>query len=131
MAHKTLFHSVPERPDFPAEELKILDYWNKIDAFNQQLKLTQHHPRFTFYDGPPFATGLPHYGHMCAGTIKVTPPLKTLGCDLQILLAERKARGKTLRLGLPRPPRRVRNRQASPNQAPRRSPRGIPFLLSI
>jgi hypothetical protein len=26
---------------------------------------------FTFYDGPPFATGLPHYGHMCAGTIKV------------------------------------------------------------
>lgn len=28
-------------------------------------------PEFTFYDGPPFATGLPHYGHIAAGTIKV------------------------------------------------------------
>jgi len=35
------------------------------------LELTKDCPRFTFYDGPPFATGLPHYGHMCAGTIKV------------------------------------------------------------
>lgn len=32
--------------------------------------MTKDCPRFTFYDGPPFATGLPHYGHMCAGTIK-------------------------------------------------------------
>jgi isoleucyl-tRNA synthetase len=29
-------------------------------------------PEFTFYDGPPFATGLPHYGHIAAGTIKVS-----------------------------------------------------------
>lgn len=35
------------------------------------MELTKNCPRFTFYDGPPFATGLPHYGHMCAGTIKV------------------------------------------------------------
>lgn len=28
-------------------------------------------PEFTFYDGPPFATGMPHYGHILAGTIKV------------------------------------------------------------
>ena len=31
--------------------------------------------RYTFYDGPPFATGLPHYGHILAGTIKVGTPV--------------------------------------------------------
>jgi isoleucyl-tRNA synthetase len=35
------------------------------------LELTKGKPLYTFYDGPPFATGLPHYGHIAAGTIKV------------------------------------------------------------
>jgi len=35
------------------------------------LKRTEGLPEYTFYDGPPFATGLPHYGHIAAGTIKV------------------------------------------------------------
>ena len=35
------------------------------------MKKTKDRKPFTFYDGPPFATGLPHYGHICAGTIKV------------------------------------------------------------
>ena len=33
--------------------------------------MSEGKPAFTFYDGPPFATGLPHYGHLLAGTIKV------------------------------------------------------------
>ena len=33
--------------------------------------MSEGKPEFTFYDGPPFATGLPHYGHIAAGTIKV------------------------------------------------------------
>jgi isoleucyl-tRNA synthetase len=37
---------------------------------NKQLELTKNLPRYTFYDGPPFATGLPHYGHLLASTIK-------------------------------------------------------------
>lgn len=37
-----------------------------------QLKLSEEKPEYTFYDGPPFATGLPHYGHLLAGTIKDT-----------------------------------------------------------
>ncbi|CAD8185795.1 unnamed protein product [Paramecium octaurelia] len=61
---------VEERVNFPEEEVKILKYWNEINAFQKQQDLTKDRPRFTFYDGPPFATGLPHYGHMCAGTIK-------------------------------------------------------------
>jgi len=35
------------------------------------MKRTEGLPEYTFYDGPPFATGLPHYGHIAAGTIKV------------------------------------------------------------
>lgn len=60
--------------DFAAEEEKVLEYWNKIDAFHTQLRLTENKPRFTFYDGPPFATGTPHYGHMLASTIKDIVP---------------------------------------------------------
>lgn len=40
--------------NFPAAEEETLQYWREIDAFQTQLRLTQHRPRFTFYDGPPF-----------------------------------------------------------------------------
>ncbi|XVF55001.1 hypothetical protein PTKIN_Ptkin06aG0001300 [Pterospermum kingtungense] len=55
---------------FPSEEERILSYWSHIDAFKGQLARTQNLPEYIFYDGPPFATGLPHYGHILAGTIK-------------------------------------------------------------
>ncbi|KAJ1703600.1 hypothetical protein LUZ63_003379 [Rhynchospora breviuscula] len=55
---------------FPKEEERILSFWNEIDAFKTQLKRTEGKPEYIFYDGPPFATGLPHYGHILAGTIK-------------------------------------------------------------
>ena len=63
---------VPERPNFPREEEKVLKFWNEIKAFETQLEISKGKPEFTFYDGPPFATGLPHYGHIAAGTIKVS-----------------------------------------------------------
>lgn len=58
--------------DFVKEEESVLKYWNEIDAFKTQLKLSEKYKRYTFFDGPPFATGLPHYGHILAGTIKDT-----------------------------------------------------------
>ncbi|KAJ8966624.1 hypothetical protein NQ314_003418 [Rhamnusium bicolor] len=61
---------VPEAISFPREEEKILSYWKQIDAFQTCLKQAKDRPRYSFYDGPPFATGLPHYGHILAGTIK-------------------------------------------------------------
>uniref|UniRef100_H2Z861 Isoleucine--tRNA ligase, cytoplasmic n=1 Tax=Ciona savignyi TaxID=51511 RepID=H2Z861_CIOSA len=61
---------VPEKFDFPKEEEKILELWNELDAFQTSLKQSKGKPRYAFYDGPPFATGLPHYGHILAGTIK-------------------------------------------------------------
>ena len=56
--------------NFPKEEEKILQLWAELNAFQECLKQSAKKPRFTFYDGPPFATGLPHYGHLLAGTIK-------------------------------------------------------------
>ncbi|KAI7845602.1 hypothetical protein COHA_000889 [Chlorella ohadii] len=55
---------------FPAEEEEILKFWQEIDAFKEQLRRTKGKPEYSFYDGPPFATGLPHYGHLLAGTLK-------------------------------------------------------------
>ncbi|KAA8541578.1 hypothetical protein F0562_022730 [Nyssa sinensis] len=55
---------------FPKEEEKILEWWTEIKAFETQLERTIEFPEYVFYDGPPFATGLPHYGHILAGTIK-------------------------------------------------------------
>jgi isoleucyl-tRNA synthetase len=54
--------SVGDKFSFSLEEEKILDYWNKIDAFQTSLKLSEGRPEYSFYDGPPFATGTPHYG---------------------------------------------------------------------
>jgi isoleucyl-tRNA synthetase len=77
----TLF-LVPDRPDFPQEEVKVLNFWKEIDAFKQQNERTKGRKPYTFYDGPPFATGLPHYGHIAAGTIKVSrnPPFLIRVC---------------------------------------------------
>lgn len=49
-----------------------MHYWDEINAFQQQLKMTEGMKPYTFYDGPPFATGLPHYGHLAVGAIKDT-----------------------------------------------------------
>ena len=66
--------AVAENIDFVKEEEKILELWKNIDAFQNCLKQSKGKPRYTFYDGPPFATGLPHYGHLLTGTIKDIVP---------------------------------------------------------
>ncbi|CAO1622138.1 unnamed protein product [Jaminaea pallidilutea] len=65
-------HDLTSHFSFPKEEAKVLSYWREIDAFKTSLKQSKEEGRkpFSFYDGPPFATGLPHYGHLLAGTIK-------------------------------------------------------------
>ena len=62
---------VAEKTDFAREEERISKFWEDNEIFKSQLKKTENCPEYSFYDGPPFATGLPHYGHICAGTIKV------------------------------------------------------------
>jgi isoleucyl-tRNA synthetase len=63
---------VPERISFPKTEEDVLSHWREIDAFATANKLSEGRPVYSFYDGPPFATGLPHYGHLLAGSIKDT-----------------------------------------------------------
>ena len=62
---------------FPKREEEVLEFWQKEKIF--QKSVDPKKPLFSFYDGPPFATGLPHYGHLLAGTIKdVVPRYKTM-----------------------------------------------------
>lgn len=55
---------------FDEREKRILKFWEDNSIFEQSVTQRQSSPLFTFYDGPPFATGLPHYGHILAGTVK-------------------------------------------------------------
>lgn len=65
-------HDPSAQFNFPAEEEKVLSYWKEIDAFQESLKQSEGKPSYSFYDGPPFATGLPHHGHILMGTVKVS-----------------------------------------------------------
>lgn len=68
-----------DQDPFSKREEKILTYWETEQIFAKSLEQRKEAPPFTFYDGPPFATGLPHYGHLLAGTIKdVIPRYKTM-----------------------------------------------------
>ncbi|HEY8109061.1 MAG TPA: isoleucine--tRNA ligase [Patescibacteria group bacterium] len=64
---------------FPQLEESLLKLWNKERTFEQSLKRTKRGKRFVFYDGPPYATGKPHTGHLLPGTLKdVVPRFKTM-----------------------------------------------------
>jgi isoleucyl-tRNA synthetase len=51
-------------------EEEVIKLWEEQDIFGKSLEIRKSGKEFVFYDGPPFATGLPHYGHLLAGTIK-------------------------------------------------------------
>ena len=61
---------VPDDVKLVDVELDVLRTWDERNIFQKTLDKTRDRPPFIFYDGPPFATGLPHYGHLLPGTIK-------------------------------------------------------------
>ena len=67
-----MFKEVDPKQSFPKLEEEILAYWEGADTFKKSIE--QREKEYVFYDGPPFATGLPHYGHLLAGTIKDVIP---------------------------------------------------------
>ena len=68
-----------QQESIPEREERILAFWEREKIFEKSLEGREDGPSFSFYDGPPFATGLPHYGHLLAGTIKdVIPRYKTM-----------------------------------------------------
>ena len=74
-----MFKSVSNKVAFPKMEEEILSFWEKDGTFKKSLKKNEGKERYKFYDGPPFATGLPHYGHLLAGTIKdIVPRYQTM-----------------------------------------------------
>lgn len=61
-----------EKETFDEREKRILKFWKEGEIFERSVDERKGQPQFAFYDGPPFATGLPHYGHFLATTIKDT-----------------------------------------------------------
>jgi isoleucyl-tRNA synthetase len=70
---------VPAQPDFPELEQRALAYWSAHDTFKASVKNRDDKNEFVFYDGPPFANGLPHYGHLLTGYVKdIVPRYQTM-----------------------------------------------------
>lgn len=66
-------------PDFPAAEAAVLDYWAADDTFRASIDRREGAKEYVFYDGPPFANGLPHYGHLLTGYVKdIVPRYRTM-----------------------------------------------------
>ncbi|MEO7124757.1 MAG: isoleucine--tRNA ligase [Nakamurella sp.] len=70
--------TVESHPNLPALETDVLAYWKTDDTFRASLAQraagTDGANEYVFYDGPPFANGLPHYGHLLTGYVKDTVP---------------------------------------------------------
>ena len=62
--------AVAPSPRFPAIERETLDFWHRDDTFRASIARREGAPEWVFYDGPPFANGLPHYGHLLTGYAK-------------------------------------------------------------
>ena len=81
--HTGAAFGVPSSPRFPQIEEAVLAYWAKDHTF---LASVEERPagvnganEFVFYDGPPFANGLPHYGHLLTGYVKdIVPRYETM-----------------------------------------------------
>jgi isoleucyl-tRNA synthetase len=74
---------VPASPDLPEVERRVLDFWQADKTFEASVEQRpagdNGSNEFVFYDGPPFANGLPHYGHLLTGYVKdVVPRYQTM-----------------------------------------------------
>ncbi|HUV08154.1 MAG TPA: isoleucine--tRNA ligase, partial [Spirochaetia bacterium] len=74
-----MYKPVDPKTDFPKMEEEILTFWQEHDIFKKSIDQRRGREEFVFYDGPPFATGLPHFGHFVPGTIKdIVPRYQTM-----------------------------------------------------
>ncbi len=73
------YPNVPVKADYPAIERRILDRWEQADTFERSVDDRPAEDAYLFFDGPPFANGLPHYGHLLTGYVKdVVPRYRTM-----------------------------------------------------
>ncbi|MCE9612712.1 MAG: isoleucine--tRNA ligase [Lentisphaerae bacterium] len=74
-----MYKPVSSKSNFAEIERDVLAVWKASNTFQRSLDQRRQAPEFVFYDGPPFATGTPHYGHLLAGTIKdIVPRYQTM-----------------------------------------------------
>ena len=79
MTDQTPYPHVPNRADFPEIEHRVLARWAESGAFETSVEARPQDREFVFYDGPPFANGLPHHGHLLTGYVKdVVPRYQTM-----------------------------------------------------
>jgi len=79
MSASSPYPDVNPRADFPAIEQAILDRWARDKTFEASVENRPTDSEFVFYDGPPFANGLPHHGHLLTGYVKdVIPRYQTM-----------------------------------------------------
>ena len=68
------YPQVPAQPRYPSLEEQILAFWQADRTFEASVALHGPETEYVFYDGPPFANGLPHYGHLLTGFVKDAVP---------------------------------------------------------
>ncbi|NMA56167.1 MAG: class I tRNA ligase family protein, partial [Treponema sp.] len=74
-----MYKPVDPKVDFSKEEEKILEFWKTNNIFKKSIEQRAENEEYVFYDGPPFATGLPHFGHFIPSTIKdIIPRYQTM-----------------------------------------------------
>ncbi len=74
-----MYKPVDPKMNFPRMEEEILTFWDENKIFEKSVEQREGKEEFIFYDGPPFATGLPHFGHFVPGTIKdIVPRYQTM-----------------------------------------------------
>ena len=74
-----MYKSVDPKVSFPKMEEDVLLFWEKNKIFEKSISQREGAPEFVFFDGPPFATGLPHFGHFIPSTIKdIIPRYQTM-----------------------------------------------------
>ena len=77
--NKKYYPEINSSISLPEIEEKILNKWKKENTFSESLELRKKSNEFVFYDGPPFANGLPHYGHLLTGFVKdIIPRYQTM-----------------------------------------------------
>ena len=69
-----MFKKVDTRQKLPEMEKEVLKFWEENKIFEKSLAIRKNAKKYSFYDGPPFATGTPHYGHIVASVMKDVVP---------------------------------------------------------
>ncbi len=74
-----MYKPVDSKANFPKQEEEVLKFWEENDTFKKSVSQREGCEEFVLFDGPPFATGLPHFGHFIPSTIKdIVPRYQTM-----------------------------------------------------